>query len=481
MKISKILQKFPSITEIKAINDPDILWISENSKTCPSEPWIFIARKGMVHNGWDYIDEAIKNGAVAVISNHIPDQVPDINILFCEELHKILIELIPFLYNYPEKHIKLLGVTGTNGKTTVTYILSHLLPDSARIGTTSIIISDEIFPTTNTTPDLSTIYFYLNKAVKNNQKYFIMEVTSHAIKLNRLGNLEFDALFFTNLGRDHLDFHKSIEEYENVKLSLFEDSLKYRSKKCKHFINIDDTTGKKIIDILIQKGNKAFTISLNDQNASLYSHNINCFSDHCIFKISDETFSINMPGKYNISNSLLAIAYLVQENKSLNLISKTLKQFSGVPGRMETFSLSKGKVIIDFAHTPDSLNAVLSSIRETQKISKIFTIFGCGGNRDRGKRPEMGKIAAKYSDFIILTDDNPRFEEPQMIIDEIIQGFPSSFKAFMIKRPRDAAIKLGISMLKENDILLIAGKGHEDYQEIRGERVHFSDKEIVLK
>ncbi|MDD2716012.1 MAG: UDP-N-acetylmuramoyl-L-alanyl-D-glutamate--2,6-diaminopimelate ligase [Candidatus Wallbacteria bacterium] len=480
MKLKALAEKYPQLKFINQREDLDLQWISENSNLIPEDPWIFVARKGQRSNGWNFAEEAIRKGAKAILSDIQPEKSYPVPVLICESLVDFLPDFFPFFYDYPEHKMSVIGVTGTNGKTTTTYLLENVLKNSARLGTTNIRVNDELFPTSNTTPDLSTIYYYLNLAARRGVTHFIMETTSHAIKMGRLGCLEFDALIFTNLGRDHLDYHLTLEDYEATKISLFTSSLSYQRKKCMYFLNTDDSTGKKIHSLLCSAGRKPCSCSLIDQQADFYAQIVELSLSGSRFLIGGHLYAIPLLGEYNVFNSLLAIACCLKLDISPETVFSNLKNFQGVPGRIEKVAQAVDKnIIIDYAHTPEGLQNVLATLRELIPGEKLYLVFGCGGNRDRGKRAEMAKIAAAYSDFVIVTDDNPRFEEPQIITSEIVDGFPAEFRSFLVKQPRKEAIRFSLSLLKGRDILLVAGKGHENYQEIKGVRYPYSDLETI--
>lgn len=474
MKISKILKRFPEI-KIKGNiqKDFDLKWVTENSKLIPDEPFMFIAKRGIRTDGWKFVPNILKKGCKCVLSDHIPDYNIDIPTLLVKNISSFLPDFLEFFYNSLEKNITLIGITGTNGKTTTTYILEALFEKSSRMGTTNINIQEEIFPTANTTPDISTIYYYIKKAINKGSKYFIMEVTSHAIALNRLGNLEFDVLIFTNIGHDHLDFHENFENYKNTKYSFFKKSETYKIKKPLIITNIDDELG-----ILIKKLKNTKSVSLNNINADFNIKIKKLFIDKSIFEINNQKYIINLPGIFNVYNATLAISCAlllgIKRDEILNKIIKLKK----VDGRMHHFLKDGKHIFIDFAHTPDSLKNVLKTLNHI-KTGKLFIVFGCGGNRDRLKRSKMGKIAAELADFVILTDDNPRDEDPLAIIEDIKSGFPETFRAFIVKTPRKNAIKYAFSFLNKSDILLIAGKGHEKTQEIKGKFIPYSDFEVI--
>jgi len=442
--------------------------IKTNSKEVKSND-IFIALKGINTDGHDYIEEAIKNGAEYIICEKGKYKKP------CLKVKDTKI----FLNNFLEKNFKSLvdditfiGITGTNGKTTSTFLTYQLLRKlnikSAYIGTLGFYIDDKIKDLDNTTPDIITLYNLLIECKKENVKVIVMEVSSHALKLDRVHGLKFDYVVFTNLTQDHLNFHKDMNNYLNSKKKLFSMS----KDNSLRIVNIDDDYSKYF------DSNLAYGFKDSDYQIIDYKLYLNKVIYR--FKYKNKTYKVklNIPGKYNIYNSIISIIILNDMKVPIKKIIKLLKDVPLPSGRMEIMKVNESYAIIDYAHTPDAVSNVLNSVNEFKK-GKIYTIIGCGGNRDKTKRKDMGSLSTKLSDYVIFTNDNPRNEEPEDIIDDITCGLENSNYEIILDRKE--AIKKGLDMLNKDDILMILGKGHENYQIINGVKYHFSDREEVLK
>ena len=433
----------------------------------------FIALSNMHHDGHDYIEEAIKNGATKIVAMHgnysvETEIVPD--------TRKYLED---YLYdNYYEKigTMTLIGLTGTNGKTTTCFLIYQMLNKlnlpCAYIGTIGFYYKDQKRELNNTTPEIDTLYDMLIEAYDNGIKYVVMEVSSHALKLDRIKGLMYDAVGFTNLTQDHLDFHKDFNDYRESKEKLF--SLT-RNKKIS-VINGDDPSYL----TFVKENNHNIIISKNNGDCLItnekYSHTGTDFS----FKYNNNLYNthINMVGDYNVYNYLTALLILTNLEIDINKLLELNKDLSAPSGRMEIIPYKNNSIFVDYAHTPDAIKNVLDTVNKF-KEGKVITICGCGGDRDRTKRPIMGHIAEENSDYVILTDDNPRTEDETKIMDDILEGV--KLKNHEVIYKRDEAIKHGIDMLVDKDILLILGKGHEDYQIIGTTKHHFSDQEEVRK
>ena len=433
----------------------------------------FIALSNMHHDGHDYIEEAIKNGATKIVAMH---GNYDVDTEIVPDTRKYLED---YLYNnYYEKisTMTLIGLTGTNGKTTTCFLIYQMLNKlnlpCAYIGTIGFYYKNQKRELNNTTPEIDTLYDMLMEAYNNGIKYVVMEVSSHALKLNRIKGLMYDAVGFTNLTQDHLDFHKDFNDYRESKEKLFNLT---RNKKIS-VINGDDPSYLTFVkeenhNIIISKNNGDCLIT-NEK----YSHTGTDFS----FKYNNNLYNthINMVGDYNVYNYLTALLILTNLGIDINELLSLNKDLSAPKGRMEIIPYKNNSIFVDYAHTPDAIKNVLDTVNKF-KESKVITICGCGGDRDRTKRPIMGHIAEENSDYVILTDDNPRTEDEKKIMDDILEGVKLTNHEVIYKR--DEAIKHGIDMLVDKDILLILGKGHEDYQIIGTVKHHFSDQEEVLK
>ena len=431
----------------------------------------FIALKNLHHDGHDYIEDAINNGATKIVAMHGNYSV-DTEIV--DDTRKYLEE---YLYNnyYPKiSEMTLIGLTGTNGKTTTCFLIYQMLNKlnvpCAYIGTIGFYYKDVKRELNNTTPEIDTLYDMLVEAYDNGIKYVVMEVSSHALKLDRIKGLKYDAVGFTNLTQDHLDFHPSFDDYRESKEKLF--SLT-RNKKIA-VINGDDPSFKTFVkednhNIIISKNNGDCLIT-NEK----YSHTGTDFS----FKYQDNEYNtqINIVSEYIIYNYLTSLMILTNLDFDINRLLELNKELSAPCGRMEIIPYKNNSIFVDYAHTPDAIKNVLDTVNKF-KEGKVITICGCGGDRDRTKRPIMGHMAEENSDYVIFTDDNPRTEDETKIMDDILEGVKLDNHEVIYKR--DEAIRHGIDMLVDKDILLILGKGHEDYQIIGTTKHHFSDQEIV--
>lgn len=414
----------------------------------------------------EYVYDAVRNGAALIISKIKYDE----DTIVVDDPKEYYNNYIYNKYYDKIKDITLIGVTGTNGKTTTSYVIYDILNKMdvkcAYIGTIGFYKNGIIKELNNTTPDIEELYEYLYECANDDIKYVVMEVSSHALDQDRVHGLKYDACIFTNLTEDHLDYHKNMEEYKKAKLLLFN---KLRNKRIA-IVNSDDQNYKDFMlsnNYNVKVGRfgdfKIKDIKLNDDSLDLKFSFKNDYFKH-----------LNMVGKYNAYNYLEAVAALVYLNFDINEILK-IDVFTP-PGRMYIVKYKDNTIFIDYAHTPDAMEKVLKSVNEFKK-NRIITIFGCGGDRDRFKRSIMGDIASSYSDKVIITNDNPRNEDDDSIIFDIVGGIKKdNFE--IVKNRRDAIIK-GISYLGKNDILLILGKGHEDYQIIGNIRNHFSDLEVV--
>lgn len=426
----------------------------------------FIALKGINSDGHNYILDAIKRGANKIIAEHGDYEVET---LIVDDTRKYLTKYLKDKYYNKLKDLKIIGITGTNGKTTTCYLLYQALNmlniKSAYIGTLGFYNKEYTQKLNNTTPDILDIYEMLLYCSDNNYKYVAMEVSSQGLELNRLEGIEFDYVAFTNLTIDHLDFHKTMENYAYSKQKLFKKVKEHGMK----IVNNDD----KYKEYFLDDDSITYGFSNSDYIISDYDGNIN----NTKFKINNEQYITTLIGKHNVYNIAIVIIIL-KELKIDNLkIKEIVSSLKHAIGRMDAIKYHDNLIIIDYAHTPDAVENIINSVKNLG--NNIITIVGCGGNRDKSKRPIMGSIATNLSDQVIFTSDNPRNEDPIKIIDDIIQNIDK--KNYEIEVNREKAIKKGIQILTKNDILLILGKGHEDYQIINGVKNYFSDIEVVLR
>lgn len=432
----------------------------------------FVAIKGLNIDGHDFIDKAILNGATEIIAEKGEYSVKT---KIVENTRVYLANYLKEKYREDLSKIKFIGITGTNGKTTSCYLiyqaLNKLGVKTAYIGTIGFYADGKVKDLDNTTPDLIDLYEMFDYCIQNKVEVIAMEVSSHALALDRVLGLEFDYASFTNLTQDHLDFHKNLENYEQAKIKLFKN---LRNDKCA-IINGDDPYYQDFC--LEQNNNVIYGTNINsDYRITSYNLNIDSSEFTFIYDRKEYDVKLNIPGKYNVYNYMNLLIILNKMGYSIEQIIELSETLKAPSGRFETLRYKGAVIVIDYAHTPDAVENIINSVTEYKK-GRIITIIGCGGDRDKTKRPIMGNIATEKSDFVIFTNDNPRTEDEKAIMDDITK--PLLKNNFIIKYNRKEAIEEGIKMLKQNDILLILGKGHEDYQIINHEKIHFSDLETA--
>ncbi|MFR4478146.1 MAG: UDP-N-acetylmuramoyl-L-alanyl-D-glutamate--2,6-diaminopimelate ligase [Fusobacterium sp.] len=438
---------------------------------------IFVALEGAVVDGHNFIEQAVKNGATCIlVSKEVETKFP-VEYILVEDLRKNLGIVASNFYDYPQKNLKIIGITGTNGKTTTTYLLESILGSEnvSRIGTVEYKIGDEIIEAPNTTPESLDIVKMCKKSVEKGIKYMIMEVSSHALALGRVDMLEFDVAMFTNLTLDHLDFHKDMEDYFQAKRKLFTMMKKGCENNC--VINIDDLYGKRLS---FDFGGIAYGM-YNEGRAKGKILEFHGDGQEVEIKIDSFTskMKLSILGRYNMYNVLGAISVAVLLGIDMETIIEKIKGAKGAPGRYELVNCGQDfGVIVDYCHTGDALENILKSINELKR-GRVITVFGCGGDRDASKRPIMGGIAENLSDLAIVTSDNPRTEDPQKIIDDILVGMKKDNHIVILDR--DEAISKAIELAEKNDIILLAGKGHETYQILGRKKIHFDDREIARR
>ena len=431
---------------------------------------IFVAIKGHTVDGHDYINDAIKNGASKIICEHDIDS--DVEYLVVDNTEEYLKNKISEEYKDKIKNLKIIGVTGTSGKTTSCYLIYQMLlklgKNASYLGTLGYYNNNIFVEENNTTPDILNLYKILLKAVEDNVEYLVMEVSSHSLAFERLKGVELSIGAFTNLSQDHLDYHKTMEAYLNEKLKI----MNYLKHDAYMIVNSDDENSSKFKNY---KHVKTF-----GENGDYKILEYNILPDHTDLKFSydnkEYNTTINLTGKFNIYNYLTCISILNTLGFSLDDLVLNTKYLYPPKGRCETIKVKDGFAIIDYAHKPDAVLKILNNYNEFKK-NRIITIIGCGGDRDPKKRPIMGNIATSNSDIVIFTSDNPRTEDPKKILEDITRDNKSD--NYMVIENRKDAINKGLEILEKDDILLILGKGHEDYQIIGHVKHHFDDAEIV--
>lgn len=476
--------------DLKPMNDFEIHQLTYDSRDVKSGD-IFIAIKGLNYDGNEFINEAFSKGAKAAFSEAAI--INDERIYKVEDCRKFLSVASNAFYEYPSNKLFMIGVTGTNGKTTVSNLINFALKckgePTGLIGTNGYFINEEKVPSEFTTPESVDLNRLLNQMVNKSVKYVTLEVSSHALALKRVYGIDFDMAIFTNLTPEHLDFHKDMKDYFESKKKLFNSLKKINSKgnKTVSIFNSDDLYGKEIIS---EADSELISYGFSNADFTVMNLDMNFQGMHFDMIIRENNteqslkISSALTGKFNVYNILASTAALKKLGFKTEEMIAAINNFEHVEGRFNQYVLQNGAIaIIDYSHTSDSLKNALLTIKEILEINKskgkIITVFGCGGNRDKTKRPLMGKIASDLSDRVIITSDNPRYENPNTIIDEIAAGAENS--NFEIEVNRKDAIKKAIKISEKDDVILIAGKGHEDYQIIEGKKLPFSDREIVLK
>ncbi|NLI90415.1 MAG: UDP-N-acetylmuramoyl-L-alanyl-D-glutamate--2,6-diaminopimelate ligase [Epulopiscium sp.] len=478
MKLKEILNNI-SYECVQGSLDLQIEAITYDSRV-KTKDGLFICIEGYTVDGHNYIKPAIENGARAIIiqKDINIDIAEDITIIKVEDTRSSMATISSNYYKHPSKDLKLVGITGTNGKTTTAHLIAWILESVSNkigiIGTIENRIGSQVIKAEHTTPESLDLQRILSMMKAEDVSHAVMEVSSHALELDRVKGTEYKVGVFTNLSQDHLDFHKTLDNYLDAKTKLF--------TMCeKGVINIDDPSSAKILDM---EGFESYTFGI-DKDADFKGENIEITDKGVNFDLimgtSKYPVFMPIPGKFSVYNALAAIASTYLMGIRLEDAISTLSNVPGVPGRVQRISSHKGfSVIVDYAHTPDGLENVLKTVNEFTK-SKVITVFGCGGDRDKSKRPIMGQVAGKYSDYTIITSDNPRSEDPESILKDIEEGIKESDWEYEKIIDREMAIKAAIKMAQKGDVIVIAGKGHEDYQILKDRIIHFDDVEIVNK
>ena len=434
----------------------------------------FVAIKGYTVDGHDYIEDAIKNGATAVIAQK--EVKCDVPVTVVENSAEYYQKLLVKEYKDEFKDLKLIGITGTNGKTTSAYLTYQMLLNlgkkAAYIGTIGFMCGDYFKELPNTSPEILTTYKLLEKVKEMECEYVVMEVSNFALDQKRIEGLEFVAGAFTNLTEDHLDYHKTMENYLKAKLLLTD----YIKKDGVLLVNKDDEASKKFIERF--KNTKTFGYGNADYN--ILSDDI--YPDHTdiIFKVNEKEYKVatNLTSKFNVYNYFTMFSILHELGFKINELIEETKYLKAPKGRCETYKVKDGFAVVDYAHTPDAVLKTVTAYKELAK-ARVITLVGCGGDRDPMKRPIMGEIASNYSDYVIFTNDNPRTEDPENIMKDILKGVKKD--NYEVCLDRREAIKKALDMIEKDDIVLLLGKGHEDYQILGHTKVHLDDSEEILK
>lgn len=479
MNLEALLNRIP-VLEISGRKNPEISEIVFDSRKAVEDS-LYVAVRGTVSDGHSFINAAIAKGAIAIVCEVLPENLyPEITYIQVKDASKTLGQLASNFYGNPSEKLSLIGITGTNGKTSVTTLLFDIFKNlgfkSALISTVEYRIADEIIPSTHTTPDVVRLNQLLAKAVEMSCEYAFMEVSSHGIHQNRTEGLKFKIAGFTNISHDHLDYHKTFSEYLKTKKRFFDEL----NPEAIAITNIDDKNGT----VMLQNTKATQKTYALKTMANYHGRILEADFNGMLLNFGGREFWTTLTGKFNVYNLLLAYAVAIESGFHEEDVLKAISTLKKVKGRFETLKSDSGIFfVIDYAHTPDALENILDSINDIRtKNERLITIFGCGGDRDHAKRPEMGKIATRKSTLAIITSDNPRTEDPAAIIKEIEAGVePQNFSKYTSIPDRKEAIKMAIKFAEPRDIILLAGKGHEDYQEINGVKHHFDDKETIME
>ena len=478
MKLSELLQNIKP-TKTLGNMDVDIKGIEIDSRKV-ARGGLFVAMKGTQVDGHSFIPKALELGAVAVLCEDLPEKCPE-NVTFVQvtSTEEAVGPVATQFYGNPSTRLKLVGVTGTNGKTTIATLLYNMFRKFGHkcglLSTVCNYIEDEAIPASHTTPDAIELNRLLAKMVEKGCEYAFMECSSHAIAQQRIGGLQFAGGLFTNLTRDHLDYHGTFENYRDAKKKFFDDL----PKKAFAIVNADDKNGA----FMVQNTKATVKTYSSQRMADFRARILECHFEGMYLEIDGHEVGVQFIGKFNVSNLLCVYGAAVMLGKQPGEILVAMSTLHSVSGRLDPVRSPEGfTAIVDYAHTPDALENVLNAIHEVLdgKGGKIITVCGAGGNRDKGKRPLMAQEAVRQSDRVVITSDNPRFEDPQAIIDDMLAGLDQKqLKKVVSIVDRKEAIRAACMMAEKGDVVLVAGKGHEDYQEIQGVKHHFDDKEVL--
>lgn len=487
MRIRELVLKLPFSYRLKAKRDSVIRGISSDSRSLKRGD-MFFALSGGNYDGCAFITQAAESGACGIVVDKsrfkkfssLSDK-HGIFVLGVTPIKSALSYASKIFYGLDENRLRIVGITGTNGKTTTSILIENILSEygayTCRVGTLGYRIS-RLIKTEFTTPQPHLLYKILSSAQNKGVEFVIMEVSSQGLEERRVDSLRFDTAVFTNLSPDHLDYHARMENYFQSKQILF----KLLKRKGKSVINVDCPYGRRLHK-KISGDKNVLSVSLTDRQAflrlvSLKQNGLNQEIEVGAGRSKRFKIKTSLPGKHNVYNILLSIGACLSLGVDLDSIVRGIQKTRHIPGRLQYFQYKGIVGFVDYAHTPDALFNVLSTLK-SMNFRRIITVFGCGGNRDSKKRPRMGRIASRLSDYVIVTDDNPRYEDPVSIIRDITSGIKK--QNFTVKRPREAAIRQAVRMSRAGDVLLVAGKGHERYQIIRDRRIFFDDYDNLKK
>ncbi|MDD5237688.1 MAG: UDP-N-acetylmuramoyl-L-alanyl-D-glutamate--2,6-diaminopimelate ligase [Candidatus Omnitrophica bacterium] len=480
MTIKQLIRTLNGVCSYSDLPDLEVKGITSNSKLVGSN-FIFVAIKGNRQDGNIFIKEAIENGAKVIIASGLKTHgllsSNNVSFIKVKDTRQVLAKIAAQFYGNPSFKVKVVGITGTNGKTTISYLIEALLKKAKRstavIGTVNYRFNDKLIPAKNTTPGPVELESMLAQMAKEKIDYAIMEVSSHALDQDRTGGVNFHSAIFTNLTQDHLDYHGTLNKYFLAKARLFKEI----NPGAFAVINADDCYGNKI-----RKLTKARVITYGlGEDADVTARDIksDCFRTQLrlISRQGEINLTTSLIGKHNVYNILAAASWALKEGIELSIIKSAFEDFTHVPGRLEKIDFPGNfSIFVDYAHTEDALKNVLSALRAISG-KRIIVVFGCGGERDKTKRPKMGKVVSELSDYSVITNDNPRSEDPKQIIKDILNGMPKD--NYCIIPERFEAIKKSLAIAQAGDIVLIAGKGHEDYQILKDRVIDFDDRKVI--
>ncbi len=485
MKTQNVDQLFEKKEILNTGKDNHVKDLSNSSKDVKNG-YVFFALKGTNTDGHNFVEEAVKNGASAVVvqdeetGKKIRERYPDVWVVLTQDTRKKQAEISRKFYGFPDKKIKIIGITGTNGKTTVSYLISQLIEKSGRktgiIGTIDYRVGDVVISEGRTTPDSIQWFKTLKQMGDLGAEYVVAEVSSHALDQMRIYGTEFSGAVFTNLSQDHLDYHKNMEEYFSTKEKLF-DML---DRETPAVVNTDDIYGNRLYNRFKKNKNISGVGMQNSQDFKIEDIKLSEKGSSFFLLWKDKRIPVKtkLIGLFNVYNTALSISILLKMGFSPEFLSKASENLQPVRGRLERIDGNGFSVFVDYAHTPDALKNVLQTLKDLKK-GRLITVFGAGGDRDRSKRPLMGKIASELSDIVIITSDNPRSEDPLKIIEDIKSGIKGN--NFEVIPDREKAIKEAVYTASEGDIILIAGKGHESYQIVGKDIIPFDDLKVAKK
>lgn len=443
---------------------------------------LFVAVSGFELDGHQFIEQAIKNGAAAVVvEKELPDYQNGVSYIKVDNSRRAMALLAKNFFEDPLAELDLIGITGTNGKTTTSFLLYNILKEyagsAALFGTIKNVIGEQVLDSSRTTPESVDLYRYFSQMREKGVKYGVMEVSSHALDLYRVEGMDFAAAVFTNISPEHLDYHKNLENYREVKSRLF-SQLKPNQFAV---INSDDANAEYISD---RSAGKNYFYSLDSSEADLYTLNYQLHQRGMEYRTAgrvESLFQLNLGGIFNIYNSLAAVLTADLLGIKEETIQKALSALRAVPGRFEIINAGQDfQIVVDYAHTPDGMKNVLETAAAMEK-KRLIVLFGCGGDRDRSKRPAMAALAEKYADYSIVSNDNPRSEDPEKIFAEIRAGFSEDFKAYEIIADRRKAIKQAVQMAQKDDLVMLLGRGHEKYQILKNQKIELDDRKAAYQ